>query len=349
MLLVMLCGCRSHVTVSEQVVVTGIGIDWQAGRYVLSIQAVEPLKTAGSLSEQSEAATAVYTAEGESVAEALQAFLNKTGKRTYILQNRILVISEALYREESLFSVLDYFVRNREGRALVDVLICRGDPAELLGLETGGDAIPAEYVAGLLEEGYRLGRSAQTQLLDVERAASGMYDVMLPIVELHGDTPTLAGTALLRDGRAAGTLTEAQTRGLLLANGEVTSGLYTLDRVTVQCDKISAEWLIQPHGEGWEYCVTIDATARVVEEGASISAERDNLLRRLEERIETEVVAALELTVRKYHSDPLGLARKTASLYRNSGATPSTVTLAFPKSRFLAEVELTLADSGFLP
>lgn len=345
----LLCGCRPKPAVSEQVIVTGIGIDRRDGQYVLSIQAVEALKTSGSLSEQSDTATAVYTAQGRSVAEALQAFLNETGKSTYILQNQIIVLSAALCREESLFAVLDYFIRNQEGRALVDLVVCREDPAALLDITTGSDAIPAEYVSQLLEEGSRWGRSVEARLLDAERAFSGMYDAALPILAMKDGAPTLAGTALFRDGIWAGELTAAQTGGLRLAADAPEFCLYTVEDTAAQCEEIRSTLTVRPQGDHWEYHVTVAATVRVVEEGRALSAvDKQTLVLRLEEQIASDVTQALNTVVREYGSDPLGLARHTAAQYRSSGATQASVRAVLPQSRFVVTAELSLTDSGFL-
>lgn len=349
LLMLLLCGCRSGAAVSDQVIVTGLGIDRRDGQYVLSIQAVEALKTSGSLSEQSETATAVYTAQGGSVAEALQAFLNETGKSTYILQNQIIVISMALCREESLFTALDYFIRNQEGRALVDLVVCRDDPAALLDISTGSDAIPAEYVSQLLEEGCRWGRSVEARLLDAERASSGMYDISLPILAMKDDAPTLAGTALFRDGKLAGELTVPQTTGLLLVGDGPEYCLYTVDDTSVRCEDIESTLTIQPHGSCWQYRFAVEATVRVVEEGSVLSTEdMQELVRRLEEQIVSDVKQAMSAVVLECGSDPLGLARRTAAQYRSSGATQEEVRAVLSQSEFIVTAELSLTDSGFL-
>ena len=341
LLLMLLSGCRTKQTVSDQVVVTGIGIDRREGRYVLSIQAVEALRTSGSLSEQKETATAVYTAEGASVAEALQAFLNETGKSTYILQNQIIVISMAQCREESLFTTLDYFVRNQEGRALVDLVVCHGDPSALLDIDTGNDAIPAEYVSQLLAEGRRWGRCVQARLLDAERAFGGMYDLAVPILEMRETAPALAGTALFRDGRLTGELTETQTTGLLIAANETAQCLYTIDGNAVQCEDIRTTITIVPRGAVWEYRLAIKATAKAVEGGKFSPAA-------LEERLKGDVLHAMTAVVTEQNADPLGLARRTAAQYRSDGVTQHSVRNVLSQSRFTVTAEITARRRGFL-
>ncbi len=317
----LLSGCGAEPKVSEQVIVTGIGIAEQDGVWTLAIQAVESLKTAGSLSEQSETATAVYTASGGSVAEALQAFLNETGKRAYILQNQILVLSDTLCRSRSLYTVLDYFIRNREGRALADVVMCRGDPAAVLDIAVGSDAIPAVYVSQLLEEGARLGSAAVTQLPDIQRASAGMYDSVLPLLSVTDGVPRLDGTVLFRDGISVGVMNSEETRGLLLAQGTVQQCLYTADGITLRLEDIQSHLTTHRTDNGWRYHISVSATAQVVETDRSVSAERCQLAREQIRVAIAEDIQAAFTRVRESDSDPLALARRTATQHRMSQQT----------------------------
>lgn len=340
----LLIGCRAEPTVGEQVVVTGLGLTERNGVWTLSIQAVEALHTAGSLSEQSEPATAVYTASGRSVAEALQAFLNETGKRIYILQNQIILVEERTCRNTSLYAVLEYFIRNREGRALVKLAVSRGDPAALLGITTGSDAIPAEYLSQLVEEGHRYALCADAALLDAERALSGMYDAALPILEVQDKTPSLAGTALFREGKQAGSLTAQETVGLMLAAGDSPRYLYTQDGNAFRLEEIDSRITVHPAGGGWEYHVAVSAAADTVE----AAGDEPLPISRVEETLEQRILASLKRTATEYDSDPLGLARRTAMRYKNNGVTQSAARVALPRAVFTVDVTLTHTDKGFL-
>lgn len=347
--LMTLCGCSAKSSVSDKVVVTGLGIDYRDGRYVLSIQAVETLKTAGSLSEQSETATSVYTAEGDSIAEALREFLNEAGKQAYILQNQIILISLEQCRAGSLFTTLDYFIRNQEGRTLVDLAVCREDPAALLGIVTGNDAIPAEYLSQLLEEGADCARTVRARLLDAERASSGMYDVTLPILEMRDGTPALSGTAVFRQGYLAEELNEAETTGLLIAADQAESCLYSADMGTVCCEKIGTRLTIQPQTIGWQYRFHVMVAARITEKRKALSeADRQAWISHLEKQIADDAVGALT-KLQQAQADPLGLVRRTALQYRRSGGvTQRKAQQELWQSRFTVTVRVTLSDDGLL-
>lgn len=343
-----LFGRRDTGTIGEQVVVTAIGLEAGEESYHLSIQAVDALKTAGSLSEQTENATTVYQARGMSVAQALQAFLNETGRSTYILHNRIIALNLRDYRDHSLFHMLDYFMRNPDGRTPAYLVLCRDDPAALLDISSANDAIPAEYVAQLLEEGEEWGIAWPSRLLDAERAFGGVMDLVMPIVGVEEETPQLEGTAVFRGGQVVGELDLPQTTGLLFAADRINKCLYTVEGLTFRITEAHTDLTIIKDGDGFSYTFTIGGNADIVEaEGnAAVSQkEKERLTEMVEQVIVDDLREALHLTVVQWRSDPLGLARQTAKQY---SITQEQAASLLTGSSYACSVDIRLVESGFL-
>lgn len=310
LLIPLLCGCNTDTALRGEIVVTALGIHQKNGDTVLSVQAVEGLKTASSLSEQEESATAVYEAEGQSVSAALHAFLNEAGRRAYILQNQIVAVSTAQCKANSLFDTLDYFIRNREGRTLVPTVVCRGDPAELLDVSSGNDAIPARYVVGMLEEGSAWGICAKRDLLDIQRASSGMFDVTLPIVAVSDGTPKPDGTALFRNGAFVGELTREQTIGLLLLGDELRQLLHTANGVTYTLESVKTKLTVRTDGQLFRYEFAVMGKAHVSERQSGTEPQ-PSAVEMYVQACMTDALQALNTA----DCDPLGLARTTAQQY----------------------------------
>ncbi len=333
LLIPLLCGCTADTALRGEIVVTALGIHQKDGAHVLSVQAVEGLKTASSLSEQEEPATAVYEASGKSVSAALHAFLNEAGRHAYILQNQIVAVSTAQCESLSLFDSLDYLIRKGEGRTLVPVVVCRGDPADLLGISSGNDAIPARYVVGMLEEGTAWGVCAKRDLLDVQRASSGMFDVSLPIVKVSDETPRLDGTALFRSGAFVGELTAEQTTGLLLLGGELKKLLYTESGVTYTLESVKTKLTVQTDGQQFRYEFAVTGQVSVTER-QSDEKPRPSVV---EDFVKTCMSSALQV-LDTADCDPLGLARKTAQQY--PAVTQETVRSQLKNCNKTVSVEL---------
>ena len=325
----LLPSCREKTQINNRMVVTAIGIDEKEEGCGISIQAIEVLKTSGSLTEQEKNATSVYTAEGQSVAGALKAFVADSGRSTYILHNKVIALGLSQIEKTPLETLLDYFIRNHEGRPLVDMVVCRGEASKLLEVPSESAAIPAEHLARLLEEGYEWGYAVRTRLLDVERALSGMYDASIPIVRVEGEEEEmrihLDGTALFRYGAFAGELDESETRGLLYARGDFRKGLYVLpaagrpegERLTLSVQNASTKVEVEPQGDTAHYRFRITCEAEILEEfltGHLTTDEIHQAERQLAGVIREETERALAVST-GYGCDAAGLGRLTQKRY----------------------------------
>ncbi len=322
--IVMLPSCREKSQINNRVVVTAVGIDRAEGEEgcSLSLQAIEALKISGSLTNQENNATGLYETDGSSVAAAMKSFVTQTGRNTYLLQNRAIVISLDQLKEQSLQATLDYFLRNYESRPGVYLAVSRDSPAEVLGITTSSYTIPAEYLATLLREGQRWGYSASATLLDAERSFSGMFDAYLPIVRVEGEGDDAAivmdGTAIFRQGEYVGELDSSETRGLLFVQNELERGTLTVKGeggipVTAELKKSHTSVTVEREGDAAAFTIRISARAEIAEEadGDALSKAGLPALETLFARqIEEEVRAAVEKTVKEYGSDVFGFGRR---------------------------------------
>lgn len=337
----LLLGWKQDSVVHNRRVVTAVGLGGNDAWYQVSVQAVEALKTASNLAEQSENATAVYTAEGKTVTDAFQQFLKMSGNRAYVLQNQVLVISEELCRTRSLFAILDYFMRTSESNGSVKVMVFRGNPADLLSVPSGSEPIPATAVTHLIEEGNQWGLCFNTTLLDVERASSGMLDAALPLVEMRDDTPQLAGTVLFKNGQWAGILNSEKTTGLLAAGNWLRECVWETQGVAFRLESLKTVLHIQKQNETLCFSFSLSGKARLLEETAPIGSEqRQTCLQQVAEILQGKMADALQ-SADVYLSDPLGLARRAQQRY------PAQPLLPIHEAKKQVAVSLSFADSGF--
>lgn len=328
--------CREKTSISNQIVVTAMGIDQNESGVTLTVQAVEALKTSASLSEQSQAATGVYRASGPSIHYALQGFLNETGRSTYILHNQLIVIGEKTVKEHSLYDTLDFFLRNLESRALVDVIICRNDPKTVLELQSENDAIPAEYVAQMLKEGQRLGVAVKARLLDVQQTAGGQYDMVAPIINVADKTPYLDGTAVFNQGCVVGELTQEETTSFLYAANEIDTCLHSKNGVTLRVSSSSTRLSFETDGK----ChIQITGRVEITESEKTLTQEiKGEYVKAFEEELERRVKAVMEKVTNEYKSDPLALVRR---------AQHASKRLDLQEARFTVTANMQLTESGF--
>ncbi len=349
-LLVMIVGlfrsCGEKPAISDQAVITGMGIERSEDGYRLSVQAIDVLKTAGNLSEQSESATSVYTVDGSSVGDGLHLFLNEVGRETYILHNQVIALQTDLCKTTSVFQLADYFLRNAETNSQVPIVLCRQSPQKLLEYQSDNDAVSSEYIARLLQEGYESGQSVQTRILDLQRAYSGMCDMVVPILNVTDSAPQLDGTGIFRQGVLVGELTQEQTTGLLLADGRIDRFLQMVDGVTFRIDDCFTRVKVMEQEQGFLYTFFVSGRVNVDElERPFTKAQRQDILKRLEAQLSRTVTNTLETVVSVFGSDPLYLARRAA---KQTGCTQEKAADRLSESRFEVNIDLDLVETGFL-
>ncbi len=337
----LLLGWGQDSVVRNRRVITAVGLSGNTKDYTVSVQAVEALKTAGNLAEQEESATDVYTADGQTVAAAFQNFLSSSGNRAYVLQNQLLVVSEELCQNRSLFVILDYFMRNSESNSSVKVVVFRGEPADLLAVTSGSEAIAATALTRLVEEGKQWGVCFDSTLLDVGRAFSGMRDVALPLITLKDETPILNGTALFCGGKWAGTLVPSHTTGILAAGDELRQTVWNTNGIAFELNSLKTTLHIEKEEKSVKYKFSLSGTAKLLEETTTLTAnQRKDLL----EQIEKEVKARMQESLQKTDAarcDVLGLTRRAQQRY------PNETVPFFADCTKEIEVSLRLANSGF--
>ena len=189
----------------------------------------------------------------------------------------------------------------------------------------------------------------EARLLDAERASSGMYDVMIPIIRVEDSTPRLDGTALFSGGYLAGELTTQQTTGLLFAADKIKKCLYTVENVTFRITESSTRLHIEQANDAYRYVFSVEGKADITEVAdntALTDSEKERLLARLEEAICADAEEAVRLAVAQYGCDPLALARRTAKEYEAVTQDQAASLLARSEYEFFTDIHLT--ESGFL-
>lgn len=141
----------------------------------------------------------------------------------------------------------------------------------MLRVPSAAYAVPAEQLTTLLEEAAQWGLAVRTHLLDIERANSGMFDAVMPIVAIQGEGENQMlvtdGTALFRDGKYAGELDAAGTRGLLYGRNEMQRCLYTLDTdqwgaVSLQVSDVSTRVEVSALGQSAAFTFSVSCRQR---------------------------------------------------------------------------------------
>jgi hypothetical protein len=238
--------------------------------------------------------------------------LSEAGRETYILQNRMVLVSDALCRTASVFDTVSYLGENGDVR--VPVAVYRGNPAAMLQNTGNTEAVPADYLLGILKEGAANSTCVLYTVLDLQRAASGMYDAVLPVFKAGADNrPRPDGTLLLRNGMVAGGLDAVRTMGLAVLTGRVERVMTVVDGVTYAVTNPKVTITASPDGVRFAYAIDVRGEATAVESRAGAEPHVQTVADYLKTVME-QTLAALDAA----DCDPLALARRAAQEHPNT-------------------------------
>ncbi|MCZ0755894.1 Ger(x)C family spore germination protein [Anoxybacillus sp. J5B_2022] len=152
--MMLLSGCWSKKELTDLAFVIAVGVDKKDGKYVLTLQVVNPGNVAGATQRgggSSGLPVTLYTSTGDTLVEASRKASKKISRLTYYAHTNLVVIGEELARD-GITEIFDAIERNPQFRTTASVIVARGRTAEeLLSVLTPIDKIPANQIIKTLE------------------------------------------------------------------------------------------------------------------------------------------------------------------------------------------------------
>lgn len=161
LILILLTSCWDAVNIEERGFITGMAIDLAEegnsnGNYQLTLTnqvAVPPgLGTPSQGGSDGSKGFMNITASGTSLYDIAQKLANQTNKMPFFEHLKVVIVSEEVAAIPDLFAnVMDVFIRNRDTRRGIKVIIAKGKAKDLLQVQPENDQLPARYIDKILE------------------------------------------------------------------------------------------------------------------------------------------------------------------------------------------------------
>lgn len=185
---VSLTGCWSRRELNDLAIAVGLSIDKSDGKYLVSVQIVEPNEVAGNKSSGTSPVT-MYQATGETILEALRTMTTISPRRIYIAHLRIVVLGEALARE-GIADVLDLLSRDPEARNDFYVVVAKDSKAsDTLKILTNIEKVPSVRLFATLTASEK--EWAPTTAVKLDKLISDLIS--------EGRQPILTGLKVIGD------------------------------------------------------------------------------------------------------------------------------------------------------
>ncbi|TYP73929.1 Ger(x)C family spore germination protein [Paenibacillus methanolicus] len=217
-------GCGDQAELTERAFVMGMAFDrGEDGKLLLTLQIYKPSQSVAAKGKTGRPYINVKTS-GSTVMEAIRDLTVHIGRKAQFSHLRSILISEKLAREGMMSELLDIFYRDNEPRLTCSVIITRGKAGPYLEVAPLiENTVSQQYYLNERVAAKYSGKSVHASLLKLaiqlrSASASAMVPYLTQSSESGTTKPSMAGIAIIRDGRMTDKLTGTETEGLLMLN-----------------------------------------------------------------------------------------------------------------------------------
>lgn len=261
----LLNGCTRVNQLHERLIVQGIGVDVIEDGYEITLHVFDDINTGIDESEKIE----VVTGKGESVLDAFTNVSLKTGREPLYSQNLILVIGLDAAKA-GIENIMDFFIRYYEARPGVSIFIAQSSAKSIMTSKYNEQPITAMKISALAGSGDINAKLLESNVVNVTNNLYGnLTDVSIMSIRSEntndGDNIIADATAVFRGDKLVGFLDDIHTRGMLLINGDISGGTFSINvddktKATLMFNKVKNDFNVITEGDNLKIISNIDVT-----------------------------------------------------------------------------------------
>jgi Ger(x)C family germination protein len=234
-----LSACWSARELNDIAIVMGVGIDKakELNELDMTVQVVDPTQIKGGAKDSTgnggrKEAFINLENTGITISEALKGINRKLDRELFFSDNQIIVIGKSL-AEEGIGKKLDFFLRHRETRLLVWVLVSKETAREVLDISPKIESISANNIAELIKIEKENSQITAVNLKDfsaklMSKTTAPVAPMIEVVTEKSGSIVYIAETAVFKKDKMIGKLDNKETKGYLWITNEVKRGIIEL-------------------------------------------------------------------------------------------------------------------------
>lgn len=201
LVLFLLTGCWDRWELNELSLIVGMAIDKDDTEFILTMQAMNPSEIASQETGRGYAQAMNVEERSETIHESLRKMVQKSPRRSFISQLKVLVISEEV-ANEGLENVLDFFFRDHEVRSDFYIVIARENSAsEILNIITPLENLPAQSIYDSIQ--FSLRSYSGTKAITMDE----LYQEMMA----EGIEPSIMGVTVEGDVKKGSSKSNAES------------------------------------------------------------------------------------------------------------------------------------------
>jgi spore germination protein KC len=330
-LLTLLSGCWDRTELNDLALVTVMGFDKGENNQVLvSAQVIIPQNQSGAAvaggggGGSSGKRTIMRSEQGINIADALSKLQRKLPRKLFWGQCKAFIFSESLAKE-GIQEHFDFLVRHPQPRERAYLFISKGKAADILELYPPIERSTSEVLQELSNLQNNLKVTMERLSIQLK---SEFQSFALPLItilpEAKSSQPfqTIAyiyGSAIFKQGKMIGEMTEKSTRGILWLKNEITE--YTVTYKTLEEEgfislrpvKGKVKLLPTIEGEQWKMMVKVSTEGSIVQNGTNLNPLDPGLLALMETSLENDIKERIQKTLQeiqhKWKADVVDFAK----------------------------------------
>jgi spore germination protein KC len=361
---ILLCtGCWNYVEIDQLAIVAGVAIDkTNNDTYKMTVEIIEFGGETGTreLSRK-------LSIEGKTIFDAARNAITVVGKKLYWSHLHAVILSQEV-AEENVIKVIEWFMRDHETRADVNIFISKGIAAsEVLQQRTKIEDIISFDLRAMIDNHELLAKAPHIEIWELANSieSKGMSSIA-PAVQLEtvNDkvTPKVEGTAIIKGDKLIGFLDGNETKDLRFLMNEITGGLIIKiededhNLTPISLEIFDSQTKVKPivKGDSIKFDIDISTTVSLAEvQGTKdFIQEKDNrmsLERSVEKALEARLNSLIDKLQHVYNTDLIGLGNRLREdrhdLWKNIEGNWSDV---FKKVDIDVSVDIHIKNSGMM-
>ncbi|OPA80388.1 hypothetical protein BVG16_06565 [Paenibacillus selenitireducens] len=213
-------GCWDRVEIDERGFVVGVGIDipdeqeqgaaeegngFAERDYLVTYQLVVPsrLKRAGS-SGSSDQSYFNITLRGDTLSSLTAKLSSKTSRSPFFEHLQVVIVSDQVARREGAFSdIMDYFVREKEMRRSLSVMVSNGKAKDILNIKPPNEEMPTKFIHSAAQNTQESSRMLEVSRLGKVHASLLKRDsFLIQLISITKEHNIFINGSALFDGRS---------------------------------------------------------------------------------------------------------------------------------------------------
>lgn len=367
--LMAITGCWNSRELKSLGIIDGAAIEKEKDELLFTCEIIKP--TAKSKSELKGSETVIMQSKGENIFEASRNASSLVDRKLYWTHANVYLFSEDIGKE-GLLDYLDFFIRDHETRAFVNIAImkdCKGE--EIIGkgqsldkysskslktkLDTSAKINSKAYEAtglSFLQDCYSKGIEA---VVGVASIGSKKINSQTEVDKNNDVNINIEGAAVFRGDKMVGFLNGEETRGLNFVRGNVKGTIIAVNLednkyFSLEVVKANSDKEVVFKGDKVFGQIEIKIRGKVAEVISEQDIEKIQSINRIENKLEAKIEKDIKDTIKKvqsYKSDVFGLGQELYRHdYNNWKKVEKNWNESFAKLEIKVEVKVDIDNYG---